>query len=98
MTFASALGALERMATLSLDMHDQSTLLRSLDPKQRKILPIFRLFDTVTSAQIGKLFGFQSRTSTLLCKEWIETGFLEIVDPSKKRKQYKLSERYMSLL
>ncbi len=73
---------------------DHSHLLRLLDPKQRKVLELFRGYDVVTAKQVGDLFGFQPRTSAALCKKWVQSGFLEVVDPSNKARTYKLSESY----
>src|SRR5436190_5627102 len=87
------------MAQLSsTETSDQSQLLRSLDPRQRKALSLFRKHATVTSKQIGQLFGFQPRTSAHICKEWVESSFLEVVDFSKKGRKYKLSDRYVTIL
>jgi Fic family protein len=72
---------------------DKSTLLRKLDPRQRKALSLFQEFETVTSAQIGELFGFKPRTSSKICSTWVENGFLEIADSSKKARKYKLSKQ-----
>lgn len=77
---------------------DQSDLLRTLDPKQRKSLELFNKYDVITSQQIGELFGFQSRTNATLCKKWLESGFLEIVNSSKKARKYKLAKAYRALL
>lgn len=77
---------------------DHSALMRILDPKQRKALELFQNYKVITSHQIGELFGFQSRTSTALCKKWIEAGFLEIVDHSNKARKYKLAKPYGTLI
>jgi Fic family protein len=77
---------------------DQSVLLRKLDPKQRKALELFQEFETITSNQIGKLFGFKARTSAQLCHTWVKDGFLEIVDFSNKGRKYKLSKKYKQLI
>lgn len=77
---------------------DHSELMRSLDPKQRKSLELFREYDVVTSKQVGDLFGFQPRTNAFLCKKWVEAGFLEIVDPSLKSRKYSLAGKYKKLL
>ncbi len=77
---------------------DYTNIMRQLDPKQRKALSLFQKFNTVTASQIGELFGFKPRTSSLLCKTWVEKGFLEIVDPSKKGRTYKLTMQYEMLL
>ena len=73
---------------------DQSTLIRKLDPRQRKVLQLFLKSDTITSAQIGKLFGFKPRTSSALCASWVKDGFLKVADPSNKGRKYKLAKRF----
>lgn len=78
--------------------NDHSNLIRTLDPKQRKALELFKHYNVITSHQIGELFGFQPRTSTALCKKWVESGFLETVDPSNKARKYKLAKPYESLI
>src|SRR3990172_3914991 len=73
-------------------------LLRTLDPKKRRVLELFQSFATVTAAQIGQLFGFKPRTSAQLCKDWVEEGFLTVVDPSNKKRSYALSPKYEVLV
>lgn len=73
---------------------DHSAFMRLLDPKQRKALELFQDYAVVTSQQIGDLFGFKARTSSALCKKWVDAGFLEIVDYSKKARKYKLNSAY----
>jgi Fic family protein len=77
---------------------DQSLILRKLDPKQRKALDLFQEFETVNSQQIGSLFGFKPRTNAHLCKAWVEEGFLEIADVSKKGRKYRLAKSYLKLI
>lgn len=91
--------AFEKVVTHMLDSQkkgekDHSDLMRTLDPKQRKALELFREYNVITSHQIGALFGFRPRTNTALCKKWAEAGFLEIVDPSNKARKYKLAKPY----
>lgn len=90
---------LKRMtAEASLGKDDHEMLLRKLDPKQRRALELFRDFETVTAHQIGKLFGFKPRTSAQLCKDWVEAGFLEVFDPSNRKRSYKVSTRFEPLI
>lgn len=77
---------------------DHSVLMRTLDPKQRRVLVLFRDYKVVTSSQIGQLFGFQPRTNAALCKKWVEARFLEIVDPAFKSRKYKLAKAYEVLI
>jgi len=77
---------------------DHTALLRQLDPKQRKALSLFSQYDTIISAQLGKLFNFKPRTSSQLAHKWVQEGFLEIVDTSKKGRKYGLAQAYKKLL
>lgn len=77
---------------------DSSERLRTLDPKQRKALELFASFEIITSRQIGELFGFKPRTSSALCKQWTEDGFLKIVDPSLKARKYALADKFKILI
>lgn len=80
------------------ELKDQEALLRTLDPKQRRALDLFKDFETATSRQIGELFGFKPRTSSQLCKNWVEAGFLEIVNPSNRNRSYRLSKQFEQLI
>lgn len=87
---------LKRMAEVQ-GSPDQSNLIRTLDPRQCKALELFQEFETLTSRQIGELFGFKPRTSAQICANWVEAGFLEIADSSNRGRKYKLSKRYEAL-
>jgi Fic family protein len=80
------------------EIPDQSLKLKELDPKQRKALELFQEYTVVTAGQLGALFGFKPRTSALLCKTWVELGFLEVVNPSNKARSYMLGKKYQSII
>lgn len=90
--------AIQMRGGASRKEQDQSKLLFELDPKKRKALELFEDYAIITSAQVGELYGFKPRTSSKTCKTWAEDGFLEIVDPSRKARKYKLSEKYRCLI
>jgi hypothetical protein len=94
MAFAFEKVVAQMIASNEKGEKDHSQLLRALDPKQRKALELFKVYDVVTAKQIGDLFGFQPRTNAALCKKWVEGGFLEIVDASNKARKYKLAAPY----
>jgi Fic family protein len=73
---------------------DQSKLLRNLDGKQRQALTLFQKSNEITAKEVGELFGYKPRTAALLCQRWVTNGFLEIRDPAKKSRRYKLDETY----
>lgn len=77
---------------------DLSNILKTLDPKQRKVLELFGEYEIITSKQIAQMFDFKPRTSTKLCKDWVENNFLEITDPSRKNRKYTLSSTYKVLI
>lgn len=77
---------------------DRGELMKKLDPRQRKALQLFEEFETITSRQIGELFGFKQRTSASICAAWVKIGFLEIVDPSNRGRRYRLAKHYQPLL
>lgn len=77
---------------------DQSNQMKKLEPKQRKALELFQEFEVVTSRQIGDLFGFKPRTSSAICANWVESGFLLVVDSSNKGRKYSLADEYKKLI
>ena len=74
---------------------DKSTLIRSLSPRQRKLLVLFEDSDTIISKDVEKLFGFGDRSARLLCARMVKEGFFTIVNSSDKARCYSLAERYM---
>lgn len=72
--------------------------MRQLDSRQKKVLGLFQKSETLTAQNIGKLFGLQPRTARVLCQKWVLSGFLLVIDPSKKSRKYRLGEKYEGLL
>jgi len=77
---------------------DYSPLLRRLDPRQRKVLALFRHSDAITNRDIAKLFATSQRTARNLLTSWAENGFLIIVDAANKSRKYGLAHEFRSLL
>lgn len=73
---------------------DQNPLLRQLDPKQRKVLELFKQHDIVTASEIGELLRFKPKTASTLCQKWVASGFLVIENPSNKARSYRLSNKF----
>ena len=76
---------------------DQSGLLRKLDPRQRKVLTLFKKQEIITSNDVAALFSFAPRTARVLMAQLVEAGFLSVTNPSKKARKYKLSKRFSAL-
>lgn len=77
---------------------DASLLLRRLDARQRKVLTLFQKSREVTTNEIAALLGFQRQNAALLCRRWIQEGFLTVVDAAKKSRRYRLSDEAESAL
>jgi Fic family protein len=77
---------------------DQSSLLRQLDVRQRKILSLFEKDEKITASQIGKLLKLQPRTARELCRQWVDTGFLTISNSAKKSRRYILHKKFLGLM
>jgi Fic family protein len=77
---------------------DRSLWLRQLNPRQRKVLELFRNNETITSADIEKLFTISHRTARNLCATWAQSGFLVITDPAKKSRKYALASKFKKIL
>lgn len=73
---------------------DQSPLLKQLDPKQRKILALFKQQAFITSNDVAMYLNFSRRTARQLTLNWHREGFLEVANSSKKARKYKLAEEY----
>lgn len=74
--------------------HDQTSIMRMLDPKKRRALELFVNTDIITARHIGTLFGFKPRTCAHLCKKWVDEGFLVLHNPSNKARSYRLAAKY----
>jgi Fic family protein len=77
---------------------DQSKALRNLNARQRKVLGLFTQSRELTSKEIGNLFNFQPRTAAELCQRWVEDGFLEMSNASRKSRRYRLTAAYEALV
>ena len=77
---------------------DRSPLLRQLDPRQRRLLTLFRQQGTATTGEIAAHLALSPRTIVALCREWVATGFLAFRDPSRKNRSYQLGPVYERLV
>ena len=77
---------------------DRSPLLRQLDPRQRRLLALFRRQGTATTGEIATHLALSPRTIVALCREWVAAGFLALRDPSRKNRSYQLGPDYERLV
>jgi Fic family protein len=72
--------------------------LRRLDRRARLVLGLFTRKETVTAAEIARTLGLSPRTIRDLVAEWLTAGWLEIDDPSRKGRRYRLSADYRRII
>jgi len=72
---------------------DHSPLLRQLDPRQRRILDLFRSQQTATTGEIAAHLGLSPRTILTLSHDWLLDGFLVLHNSSRKSRSYRLGLR-----
>jgi Fic family protein len=69
-------------------------VLRELDPRQRRLLTLFNRQGSATSEEMAKHLKLSHRTVVALCRAWVASGFLEVQNPSRKARSYRVADRY----
>ena len=72
--------------------------LRRLDHRARVVLSLFSRADRITAAQVADALGLSARMARVLLREWVEEGWLVVVDPSNRNRAYGLSTHYRHLI
>jgi len=73
-------------------------LLRPLDHRARRVLGLFVERDLIKSSDVANLLGISTRQARELLSKWSEQGWLEIADPSRRGRKYRLAKTYKSLV
>jgi Fic family protein len=73
-------------------------LLRSLDHRARRVLSLFTTQEFIRSSEVASLLGISVRQTRDLLTGWVADGWLEIADPSRRGRKYKLRDEYRALL
>ena len=76
---------------------DRSALLRELDPRQRRLLELFRKQGSATSTEMAAYLKMSPRTLVQLSREWTGNGFLEYQHAARKNRSYRLADRFQRL-
>ena len=73
-------------------------LLRALDHRARRVLGLFSTQEYIQSSDAASLLGISVRQTRDLLTGWVNDGWLEVVDPSRRGRKYRLAEAYRVLL
>lgn len=69
-----------------------ASVLRDLDPRQRRLLPLFEAQGSASVIEMAKHLKLSPRTLNELAPRWVEQGFLDIQNPSRKARSYRLAK------
>jgi len=80
--------------------YDRNTieLLRPLDHRARRVLGLFATQELIRSSEVASLLGLSVRQTRALLSGWVDDGWLEVADPSRRGRKYRLAEEYLVLL
>lgn len=67
---------------------------RELDRRARLVLGRFTRSDHITTSEVAQILGLSERMTRNLMQDWVSTGFLEVADPSRRKRAYRLSAIY----
>ena len=76
---------------------EEQQMLRNLDHRARRVLGFFARHDVIKTAQVAHLLGLSERHARDLLSEWVKQGWIEIADPSRKARKYRLAKEYRDL-
>lgn len=62
-----------------------------LEPRARRVLGLFSARDRITTAQVARKLGLSPRMARVLMARWVEEGWLEVANPSRRARSYRLS-------
>jgi transposase len=83
----------EVRAQAALPVASEPPELRRLDRRARLVLGLFTRQETVANAEIARALGRAPRTVRDLITGWLEDGWLQVADPARKSRRYRLSAR-----
>ena len=72
--------------------------LRRLDRRARLVLGLFTHQETVTAAEVARALGLSPRTARDLMAGWLADGWLELADPARRSRRYRLSAAYRQFI
>lgn len=73
-------------------------MLRRLDPRARAVLGLLARQDRVSARDIAATLGLSERMARELLRDWVQEGFLEVADASRRSRAYTLSAIYRQFI
>ncbi len=67
---------------------------RQLDRRARIVLGLFNDTELITTKDVAQALGLSERMTRNLMHDWLASGFLEMAEPSRRKRSYQLSAIY----
>ena len=72
--------------------------LRRLDARARTVLALFTKAERITSGDVAHALGLSDRMARVLLGDWVQQGWLEMADSSRRSRSYTLSAVYRQFI
>lgn len=95
---ACGAGRLEAERAAGTARTDDPAVLRRLEPRARAVLGLFSERETVTARDVARLLALSERMARVLVTAWVEDGWLEVAEPSRRARRYSLSAIYRQFI
>jgi len=84
----------EALRLIERPLSPEPAAIRQLDRRARIVLGLFSNSYQITTKDVARALGLSERMSRNLIHRWVEAGFLEISEPSRRSRAYRLSAVY----
>jgi Fic family protein len=84
----------EALSLAEQGVQTEPEAMRLLDHRARVVLALFNRTDRITTHQVAQALGLSARMARVLLHDWVDAGWLEIADPSNRKRAYGLSAKY----
>jgi DNA-binding transcriptional regulator PaaX len=58
------------------------------------VLGLFAKIPRITAPEVARALGLSERMARVLLKKWVEDGWLDVADPSRRKRAYELTAIY----
>ncbi len=72
--------------------------LRRLDRRARLVLALFARSEQISTPKVAQALGLSERMARNLLQGWVADGWLEVADPSRRKRAYTLSAIYRQFI
>lgn len=97
-TMAEAFSNVKAAAQKYSPQQDQTSLLRELDARQKRVLQLFKGSRFVTTKEIANFLQLTPRNTVNICNDWVDNGFLVKHGETNRSRKYELADKWLPLI